>query len=243
MMMMMVVMMCAAYETVHTTYIEQTSVVNCQLLHTCMVSQSVGQSASTRKEGKSPEQGPQTNQLNPLSVGPHLPHRGLSALIYWAMSKERRDHRQGYWERHQTERSSCPYVHTCTVPAVTTPRAFGEVPTRQAWHNNTAHTHTHKHHNTSQHSTAQHNTTRSILTRHNTTHTKSSASWPLSCHLQYIQHSAAQLSDVGTATHTCMHGPGQRNQIPSASSRTQTTTSPSSGPDSFSPKSHRPMHG
>lgn len=55
-----------------SSYIEQPqSIANNRTL-----AWSVGQSASRRKEGKSPAQGAQTNQLNPLSVGPHLPHQG-----------------------------------------------------------------------------------------------------------------------------------------------------------------------
>lgn len=149
------------------------------------------------------------------------------------MPQERRDHRQGCWERHQTERSSCPYVHACTVPAVTTPHALGEVPTRQSMAQQHIHTHTQtSQHITAQHSTAQHNPV--SLTRRNTTHTTSSASWPLSCHLHYstAQHSSPMWAQLHILR-TCMHGPGQRNQIPSASSRLRRQHPPARGPTRF----------
>lgn len=181
--------MCTANKAIH---ISNTTSAQLSIANSCTHARSAGQSASTRKEGKSPAKGAQTNQLNPLSVGPHLPHQGQSALIYWSTLQKRRDHRQGSWERHQTERdllSLCTHMYrSCYHHAPCPWRKSAHT----AWHN--THTNITTHHSTAQHSTAQHSTAQHNpvdSTRHNTTHTISSAFWPLSRRLQYSkpQHS------------------------------------------------------
>lgn len=203
--------MCTANKAIH---ISNTTSAQLSIANSCTHARSAGQSASTRKEGKSPAKGAQTNQLNPLSVGPHLPHQGQSALIYWSTLQKRRDHRQGSWERHQTERdllSLCTHMYrSCYHHAPCPWRKSAHT----AWHN--THTNITTHHSTAQLSTAQHKTTQpsrfnpAQYNTHNIQHILA----PLAS--TAVQQAAAQHPDVGTDTLPCL---GKGILMQSASSR------------------------
>lgn len=223
--------MCCVQDSPH---IEQPQSIANNRTHAC----SVGQSASRRKEGKSPAQGAQTNQLNPLSVGPHLPHQGLICAYLLAHAAGAKGSSTGVL---RTTSDGTELLSLCTRMYRScchhAPCLWASAHT--AWHN------THKHHNTSHithHSTAQHSTTQHnpvSLTRHITTHTHTtpSASWPPSS--AAIQHSAAQLPDMSAAT---LRGPGRgiRCRQPPADSHDDNSCS---GPDSFRPNPSGPSMG
>lgn len=228
------------YEAVYHTYIEQTSVVSCQLLYTCMVRRSI----SINKEGREvPGPGDTDDSIkSPVSWTPPPPSRPIRPyLLGHAAGAKGSSTGVLRTTSDGTELLSC--VHACTVPAVTTPHAFGEVPTRQSM---AQHIQTHTHTNiTTHHSTAQHNTTqpRQFNPVQYNTHNIQRIMAPLVP--PALQHSAAQLSDVGSATHTTFMRAWTwpEESDPVSLQPTQTTTSPSSGPDSLPPKSLRPRHG
>lgn len=161
MMMMMVVMMCAAYEAVHNTNIEQTSVVNCQLLlHTCMASRSI----SINEEGREvPGTGGTDESIkSPVSWTPPPPSRPICPYLlgYPAGAKGSSTGVLGTTSDGTELSSLCTHMYrSCCHHAPCLWRSAHTASMAQQQQHTRTHTHTNI---TTHHSTAQHNTTRSV---------------------------------------------------------------------------------